>query len=105
MATVPVLSLPTAKNTIHKYFFFHVVSLNSAHPTVCMTYLCLLSYSSCTEVAVESSCVSLLKLVGFVVHLEVVKTGTVLTVFLPRGDGISRLRRVSSPPAPLVLLS
>lgn len=54
-----------------------------------MTYLCLLSYSPCTEVAVESSSVPLLKPVGLVVHLEMVKTGIVLTVFLSHGDGIS----------------
>lgn len=54
-----------------------------------MTYLCLLSHSPCTEVAVESSSVPFLKLVGLVVHLEMVKTGAVVTVFLPHGDGVS----------------
>lgn len=37
----------------------------------------------------ESSSVPLLKLIGLVVHLEMVKAGTVLTVLLPLGDGLS----------------
>lgn len=104
MATVPVLSLPTVKSTIHKYFFFYVVWLKAAHPTVFMTYLCLLSFSSCAEVAVESSSAPFLEQMDLVVQLEIGKIETVLTVFLPHGDGLNHFWK-EFPPAPQVLLS
>lgn len=54
-----------------------------------MTYLCLLSFSSCAEVAVESSSAPFLEQMDLEVQLEIGKIETVLTVFLPHGDGLS----------------
>lgn len=78
-----------SKMLVDKYIFFppHVTWLKNAPSTMCITHLHLLSYLLCIEVAAENSTVSLLKPIGLVIHLETMKTGTVLTIFLSYVDG------------------
>lgn len=98
-------SLITYSKKCSPQIFFCSCCLTKSCPTNC-THEIFMSFIPFILhwVAVESSRVPLLKLIGLVVCLEMVKAGTVLTVLLPHGDGLSHFWE-EFPPTPQVLLS